>query len=204
MGAWWRPPPAAPKLTLPQWLLKALGPSSAAARKAAMVPWSAQALQEGCANDRLAVNAGSIFTSAMAPSHCTCILSFARMHCVGIVVAWTTAAPVLVPTLPNHPWARVSSFGIANRTKVLIQERCRRQVSRQGVVRGQGLQTGFKIGGCCKTGGKRQGGLSSNKPPVLCKDTGCNEKKWPKRKRTVQPLVYSGSFHLPERTETRR
>ena len=41
-------PPTPPKLTLPQWLLKALGPTSAAARKAALVPWSAQALQEGC------------------------------------------------------------------------------------------------------------------------------------------------------------
>ena len=47
-GTWWRPtPPKTPpsKLILPHWLLKALGPTSAAAHKAALVPWSAQALQ---------------------------------------------------------------------------------------------------------------------------------------------------------------
>ena len=47
------PQPPPPKLTLPQWLLKALGPTSAAARKAPMVPWSAQALQEGCRDQPL-------------------------------------------------------------------------------------------------------------------------------------------------------
>ena len=40
------------KITLPQWLLKALGPYSVAARKAALIPWSVQALQEGCARDQ--------------------------------------------------------------------------------------------------------------------------------------------------------
>ena len=52
-GTWWRPPPPPPplKLTLPHWLRKALGPTSAA-RKAALVLWSAQALQEGCARDQ--------------------------------------------------------------------------------------------------------------------------------------------------------
>ena len=37
---------------LPQWLLKALGPLSATARKAGPIPWSAQVLQEGCAGDQ--------------------------------------------------------------------------------------------------------------------------------------------------------
>ena len=41
-----------PPLTLPQWLLKALGPTSAAAHKAALVPWLAEAPQEGCAKDQ--------------------------------------------------------------------------------------------------------------------------------------------------------
>ena len=40
------------KLTLPQWLLKPLCPTSAAARRAAVVPWSAQGLPEGCARDQ--------------------------------------------------------------------------------------------------------------------------------------------------------
>ena len=91
--------------------------------------------------DRLAVNAGNIWTSAIAASHCTCILSLARMYCVGILAAWTTAAPVLAPTLPIHPLARLPTFGSAKRTQVLIQDRCRRQVSRQGAVRRQGVQT---------------------------------------------------------------
>ena len=53
-GMWWRPTPPNPpnKLTLPHWLLKTLGPTSAAACKAILVPWSAQALQEGCAKDQ--------------------------------------------------------------------------------------------------------------------------------------------------------
>ena len=41
------------KLTLPQWLLKALGPISAAPRKAPLVAWSPRALEEGCARDEL-------------------------------------------------------------------------------------------------------------------------------------------------------
>ena len=57
---------------------------------------------EAPGGDRLAVNAGSILTSAIAPSHCICILSLARMYYVGILAAWTTAAPILAPTLPLH------------------------------------------------------------------------------------------------------
>ena len=53
VGANPHPPPKTPnKLTLPQWLLKALGPTSVAARNAAVVPWWAEALQEGCARDQ--------------------------------------------------------------------------------------------------------------------------------------------------------
>ena len=44
-------PPMTPP-PLPQWLLKALGPQSATARKAGPIPWSAQVLQEGCAGDQ--------------------------------------------------------------------------------------------------------------------------------------------------------
>ena len=44
VGATPPPTPPPPKLTLPRWLLKALGPISAASHKAAMVLWSAQAL----------------------------------------------------------------------------------------------------------------------------------------------------------------
>ena len=60
-GTWWRPTPPNPpsKLTLPKWLLKALGPTSAAARKATLVPWPEQALQEGCARDRPLFAGGS-------------------------------------------------------------------------------------------------------------------------------------------------
>ena len=51
------PPPNPPTtLTLPQCLLKTLGPTSGAARKATLVPWSAEALQEGCARDRAVPN----------------------------------------------------------------------------------------------------------------------------------------------------
>ena len=121
--------------------------------------------------DRLAVNAGSILTSAIAASHCTCILSLARMHCVGILAAWTTAAPVLAPTLPIHPLARLSTFGIAKRTKVLIQDRCCRHISRQGAVRGQEVQTSFKTSACCKAGGTRQGGCRLT-DPVSCAKIG--------------------------------
>ena len=43
-----------PRMTppLPQWLLEALGPQSATARKAGPIPSSAQVLQEGCAGDQ--------------------------------------------------------------------------------------------------------------------------------------------------------
>ena len=45
-------PPNQPPPPPPQWLLKALGPQSATARKAGPIPWSAQVLQEGCAGDQ--------------------------------------------------------------------------------------------------------------------------------------------------------
>ena len=86
---------------------------------------------------------------------------------------WTTAAPILVPTLPIHPLASGSTFGIAKRTKVLMQEKWYRQVSKQGAVRGQGGQTGFKTG---KTGGTRQGGRRPIDPPS-CAKTGVVLKK---------------------------
>ena len=38
-------PPMTPPPPLPEWLLKALGPQSATARKAGPIPWSAQVLQ---------------------------------------------------------------------------------------------------------------------------------------------------------------
>ena len=44
-----KPPP---KIPLLQWHSKALGPSFAAARKATVVPWFAQALQERCARNQ--------------------------------------------------------------------------------------------------------------------------------------------------------
>ena len=44
-------PPQSPP-PLPPWLLKALGPQSASARKAGPIPWSAQVLEEGCAGDQ--------------------------------------------------------------------------------------------------------------------------------------------------------
>ena len=46
------PPDRSSQTTLPKWLLKVLGPTSAAAHKAAMVPWSAHALQEAWARDQ--------------------------------------------------------------------------------------------------------------------------------------------------------
>ena len=44
------PPPCPPPL--PHWLLKALGPQSATARKAGAIGWSAQVLEPGCAGDQ--------------------------------------------------------------------------------------------------------------------------------------------------------
>ena len=75
-GTWWRPTPPSPppKLTLPQWLLKALGPTFAAAHKAALVPWSAQALQEGCARDQ------PLFAGALH-AHVTLEWVFPRLRC---------------------------------------------------------------------------------------------------------------------------
>ena len=60
------PPP------LPQWLLKALGPQSATARKAGPIPWSAQVLEQGCAGDQL------VFSSP-PHSHMTVMWIFRRL-----------------------------------------------------------------------------------------------------------------------------
>ena len=48
-GTWWRLPP---EIILPHSLLKALGPSSAATCKVAVIPWCVQVLQEGRAGDQ--------------------------------------------------------------------------------------------------------------------------------------------------------
>ena len=45
-------PPPQVHLILPQLLLKALEPTTSTARKAVGVPWSALALQQGCAGDQ--------------------------------------------------------------------------------------------------------------------------------------------------------
>ena len=48
-----QPPSDTPrKLTLPQLFLTAVGPGFPATGKAALVPWSARAIQEGCARDQ--------------------------------------------------------------------------------------------------------------------------------------------------------
>ena len=60
------PPP------LPQWLLKAVGPQSATARKAGPIPWSAQVLEQGCAGDQ------PVFSSP-AHSHMTVMWIFRRL-----------------------------------------------------------------------------------------------------------------------------
>ena len=60
------PPP------LPQWLLKALGPQSAAPRKACAIPWSARVLERGCAGDQ------PVFSSP-AYSHMTLVWIFRRL-----------------------------------------------------------------------------------------------------------------------------
>ena len=80
---------------------------------------------------------------------------------------------------------------------MLIQDRCRRHVSRQGAVSRQGVEKGFKTSGCRKTGGTRQGGCGPT-VPLSCAKTGAIVK------RTTQPLEYSGYFHLLERKETPR
>ena len=46
------PPNPPTEVTLPRWFLKALGLTSAATCKAAMVPWSARALEKGFARDQ--------------------------------------------------------------------------------------------------------------------------------------------------------
>ena len=63
------PPP------LPQWLLKALGPQSATARKAGLIHWSAQVLEQGCAGDQ------PVFFSPPPPphSHMTVMWIFRRL-----------------------------------------------------------------------------------------------------------------------------
>ena len=60
------PPP------LPQWLLKALGPQSATARKAGPIPWSAQVLEQGCAGEQ------PVFSSP-PHSHMTIMWIFKRL-----------------------------------------------------------------------------------------------------------------------------
>ena len=65
------PPPMTPP-PLPQWLLKAVGPQSATARKAGPILWSAQVLQEGCAGDQP-------FFSSPPHSHMTVMWIFRRL-----------------------------------------------------------------------------------------------------------------------------
>ena len=60
------PPP------LPQWLLKALGPRSATARKVGAIPCSAQVLEQGCAGDQ------PVFSSP-AHSHMKVMWIFRRL-----------------------------------------------------------------------------------------------------------------------------
>ena len=72
---------------------------------------------------------------------------------------------------PIHPLARLTTFGIAKRTQVLIQDSCSRRVVRQGAVRRQGVQTGFKTGVSRKTDGTRQGGCRIT-DPLSCAKTG--------------------------------
>ena len=152
--------------------------------------------------DRWAVNTGSILTSAIAPSHCTYILSVERMRCVGILAAWTSAWTVLPPSWPPHcqstPWQgcpllafqRGHKCEYKTRAVDRFQDRGRRQASRQGAVVGQVAQ---------------DKGAIVRKTTVWCKDKGCLKKKsWPKRQHTTQPLVFSGEFHLPGRIETPR
>ena len=57
---------------IPQWLLKALCPQTATARKAGAICWSAQVLEPGCAGDQL------IFSSP-AHSHMTIMWIFWRL-----------------------------------------------------------------------------------------------------------------------------
>ena len=64
-------PPNAPPPPVPQWLLKALGPQSATARKAGAIPWSAQVPEQGCAGDQ------PVFSSP-AHSHMTVMWIFWR------------------------------------------------------------------------------------------------------------------------------
>ena len=63
-------PPMTPPL--PQWLLKALGPQSATARKAGPIPWSTRVLQEWCAGNQ------PVFSSP-PHSHMTVMWIFRRL-----------------------------------------------------------------------------------------------------------------------------
>ena len=44
--------PLPQKITLPQRVVKALGPGLTATRKAQVIPWSTQALQDNCAKEQ--------------------------------------------------------------------------------------------------------------------------------------------------------
>ena len=65
-------PPNHPPTPLPQWLLKALDPRSATARKAGPFPWSAQVLEQWCAGDQ------PVFSSP-SHSHMTIMWIFRRL-----------------------------------------------------------------------------------------------------------------------------
>ena len=68
---------------------------------------------------------------------------------------------------------------------MLIQDRGHGQVSRQGAVLGQGMQKGFKTGGCRKTGGRRQGGCCRI-DPLSCAKIGATVKKKGGRNTSAQ------------------
>ena len=50
----------------------------------------------------------------------------------------------------------------------------------------------------------RQGGCRLTDPLSCAETRAVVEKKWRKRKRRTQPLVYAAYFHLPECIETQR
>ena len=95
---------------------------------------------------------------------------------VGHGHALTLRCPCLGPHTANPPLGEVVHFGIAKTTQVLIQDRCRRHVSKQRAVCGRGVQTGFKTAGCSKTGGTRQGGRRPT-DPLCCAKKGAVVKK---------------------------
>ena len=100
----------------------------------------------------------SIVTSAMVPLHCTRIHSFATLYCVGIWEAITADHPILVPTLPIHPFAKLSTSGIATEERNL--NKCYRTCALAMYQ-----DTGHKT--CA---------LPSQTALVLCKDNGARER----------------------------